>query len=130
MHVITVKPVLGGYIKRSPCIKHSGFKVPKFPLSPPPSYYNFHLYWAFLITLYQVPTAFSKWIFFQYTKEKILAIEQQWYSSELRSKHFISLKIQESLIECARQQNLELKFCQELTAAVTQKASSLGGKFW
>ncbi|CAH3122952.1 unnamed protein product [Pocillopora meandrina] len=35
-------------------------------------------------------------------------------------------KIQESLIECARQQNLELKFCQELTAAVTQKASSLG----
>lgn len=45
------------------------------------------------------------------------------------SKHFISLKIQESLIECARQQNLELKFCQELTVAVTQKASSLGGKF-
>lgn len=35
-------------------------------------------------------------------------------------------KIQESLIECARQQNSELKFCQELTAAVTQKASGLG----
>ncbi|KAL9983797.1 hypothetical protein ACROYT_G006027 [Oculina patagonica] len=34
-------------------------------------------------------------------------------------------KIQESLIECAKQQSLELKFCQELAAAVAQKASSL-----
>lgn len=34
-------------------------------------------------------------------------------------------KVQESLIACAKQQNLELKFCQELAAAVAQKASSL-----
>ncbi|KAJ7336604.1 Dynactin subunit 1 [Desmophyllum pertusum] len=34
-------------------------------------------------------------------------------------------KIQESLIDCIKQQNLELKFCQELAAAVAQKASSL-----
>ena len=130
MHVITVKPVLGGYIKRSPCIKHSGFKVPKFPSPPPPVtiiFTSIERSWS-LFTKSQRP-ALSEF-FFQYTKEKILTIEEQWYSSELRSKHFISLKIQESLIECTRQQNLELKFCQELTAAVTQKASSLGGKFW
>ena len=129
MHVITVKPVLGGYNKRLPCIKHSGFKVPKFPPPPPVTiiFTSIERSWS-LFTKSQRP-ALSEF-FFQYTKEKILTIEQQWYSSELRSKHFISLKIQESLIECARQQNLELKFCQELTAAVTQKASSLGGKFW
>ncbi|CAH3122942.1 unnamed protein product [Pocillopora meandrina] len=33
--------------------------------------------------------------------------------------------IQESLIECARQQSLVLKFCQELATAVSQNASSL-----
>ena len=37
-------------------------------------------------------------------------------------------QIQESLIECAKQQNLELRFCQELAAAVAQKASSLAGR--
>ena len=129
MHVITGKPVLGGYIKRSPCIKHSGFKVPKF-LPPPPTitiiFTSIERSWS-LFTKSQRP-ALSE--FFSVHQGEILTIEQQWYSSELRSKHFISLKIQESLIECARQQNLELKFCQELTAAVTQKASSLGGKFW
>lgn len=34
-------------------------------------------------------------------------------------------KIQESLIACAKQQSLELRFCQELATAVAQKTSSL-----
>ena len=41
---------------------------------------------------------------------------------------FCIFQIQESLIECAKQQNLELRFCQELAAAVAQKASSLAGR--
>lgn len=41
---------------------------------------------------------------------------------------FFFFQIQESLIECTKQQNLELRFCQELATAVTQKASSLAGR--